>query len=333
MEALRYSQLDDRSKLQFNFLSAGLSNYLPEIDGKLHFQIYKSLLDNLATAYSDITDKSRLADIKIKEPHSDYFKEIVKSGPLLIVTFHTGSYRLLNFLLAKWNIPISILLNQIALKEQGPIYSKLSKEISGTETQLELIDSDSPRSAINLLKAIKDKRLIIIYIDGNTGMGDRASENKNSILVNFLNGRLYVRGGIGYLSYKTQTPVLPVLAHFDDDGSNIIECFPVIRPNAEGTKEDYEYEAMQKVYDNAASVIGKYPNQWEGWFYIHKSAVINNTDEEIDLQEKDLSWYKPKDFGVFRMGKDNYLIDKKHYSFQQISDNLYDKLDKLDVFS
>lgn len=333
MEVDEFKDLDDRSLLQFNFMSAGLANYLPSIDGSQHFSIYKRLLNNLDTAFADIEDTGKSGRIKIIEESYGYFESCISQGPLFVVTFHTGSYRLVNFLLAKRKVPISILMNKIALREQGPIYSELSKAISGDENLLKLIDSDSPKSAMSILRAVKDERVIIVYIDGNAGFGERASENKNSVLINFLQGKLYVRGGIGYLAYRASVPILPVLSQIDSRGDNIIQCFPTIAPMPGQNQQEFEQSAIQKIFDHAATLIEQSPDQWEGWFYIHRSAFIkNNNDEEEALSAMDFGWYKPKKYGVFKMGETKYLMHKQTYTFQEINDSLYNKLLKIKIF-
>lgn len=329
---LKYNDLDDRSCLQFNFLSAGLTNFLPSIRGKEHFSIYRKLLINLNKAYTDIETKEFIQKAILIDNSKESLKDLATNGPLIICAFHTGSYRLLNLFLAKWQVQVSLLLNQIALKDQGELFHKIYSDNSGRNDLLELIDSDSPRSGFGLLKAISQKRVIVAYIDGNAGLGNRATENKNSTLINFLEGQLYVRGGLGYLSYKTKTPILPIAAHFDKDYNNVVECFPLIKPSATLNKDEYVQQAMQEIYNHAGKLIKNNPDQWEGWFYIHKSALIQDFNEDETLSEENLTWFVPEKYGAFKMGEDYYLMSKKDYSFQKINSVLYKKLIQIPVF-
>ena len=80
-----------------------------------------------------------------------------------------------------------------------------------------------------------------------------------------------------------------------------------------------------------APLIAAYPEQWEGWLYIHKSANIVHTNT---INEK--SKIKPADeekicldsfrFGIFKVNGSPYLLRKSTYSFYEINNHLYNLL-------
>ena len=59
-----------------------------------------------------------------------------------------------------------------------------------------------------------------------------------------------------------------------------IECdtFDPIVPDSNKERNVFAEETTQQIYDLAAPLIKAYPEQWEGWLYIHKVAnIINET--------------------------------------------------------
>lgn len=324
---IRFNQLDPNTLLQFNFVSAALRNFLPSKNAAKHFLFYKQLMSNLQVSQEDPWNNTVL-DRAIHQGTTTEIENCINNGPLIICTFHCGSYRLLNQMLARRKAKVSLLLNAKVMAEQGNDFLRGYKENSGEDGLLELIDADSARSAISILKAISSQRVVVAYLDGNTGAGENANENKNNSVISFLGGKIFVRSGLAYLSYKSHTPILTVVASKTAEGSNILNYFPLIRPMPGEGKDKYINETLQKIYSYAESIIVQHPEQWEGWLYLHKAVAADELSDSDDpsLIDKNLGWFNDYEYGVFTVGNDHFLFQKATYSFFKIDSVLYERL-------
>src|SRR5690349_8607120 len=107
----------DELLVKFNFVSAGLTNFLPELDHNKHEAIFKDILlhQRLSVLEQEFFGALDYASYENLTP--DVWKAL--QSPAVICTFHTGSYRLINQFLAKNNIPYSLVISKDVLEQQG----------------------------------------------------------------------------------------------------------------------------------------------------------------------------------------------------------------------
>lgn len=241
-----------------------------------------------------------------------------------------GSYRLINLFLIKYKIAYSLVISKRLLKEQGNDYLDFyTKQCDSDEVRFEIIDADSPTSTINMVKHLKKGRSLLIYTDGNLGTGVDIENSRNTCLINFLSQRIYARTGVAYLSYLLSVPIIPVFSYINTQKKDVLKFEEIIMPNPNSTRLEYCNYLTRLIYGNAEALIRKYPDQWEGWLYLHKIAVIDKIFENKcscfslkNTSNTNLIFNK-LDFGLFQIGGTYYLFQKKGYKSYEIQKDLY----------
>jgi len=159
---------------QFNLVSAGLTNYIPTINHKEHEKIYKKILMHQHLSSLEQSFFSVL-DFVSYENLSDETLNLLKEKPVIISTFHTGSYRIINHFLVKNQIPYSLVIARDVLKTQGEEIKRLFSEYYDgyVNNELTLIDAESSSSGIQMIREVKKGKSLLLYVDGNVGAGEK----------------------------------------------------------------------------------------------------------------------------------------------------------------
>jgi Lauroyl/myristoyl acyltransferase len=325
---------DEFTMGKFNLVSASLQNYLPGISFAEHEKIFRGILmhQHVSILEQDIPDI--LQHVTFDGLRGDYVN-MLKTHPVIICTFHTGSYRAINHFLFKNGINFSIVVAKSVFNTQAKDFENIHQNFYLQDTAVfNVIDAENPRSLFQMIREIKEGRVLVFYIDGNTGTEIKNEEKNNLCDIRFLHQRMYARKGIAYLSYITDTPVLTVGCYrktFDD----IHMIFhDLIFPDKEMDRESFSLQATQQMFDYIMPVIEKYPEQWEGWLYLYKSInLVNKVTTDVKykpLPESELAEFKFNiaEFGICKIDELPYLFKKSTFSFYPITEDLYNTLHK-----
>ena len=120
-----------------------------------------------------------------------------------------------------------------------------------------------------MTRELKAGRSILVYIDGDTGSGE---EHKTT--VDFLNQKVNVRKGVPYASYLSGVPILPIVQFRKKNLQNVLRVGRPIQCAKNEGRDDFSQRALGTIYRYFGQYVKKYPDQWEGWSYIHNSMVI-----------------------------------------------------------
>lgn len=313
---------------KYNLVSAGLYNFLPDIDPENHESIFKNILFHQKRGIESQKNFSHLeqAEILGLKPVNDSYK----LNQCIFCSFHLGSYRLINLFLIKYKIPYTLVISKRLLKEQGDDFLDFyMNQGESDEIRFEVIDADSSASTINMVKHLKKGRSLLIYTDGNLGNGVDVKDSKNSCLINFMNQKIYARTGVAFLSYLLKIPIMPVFSYLNTEKKDVLKFDKIIIPDNKSTKLEYCNYVTNLLYGNAEALITSYPDQWEGWLYLHKIAVIDKIVENkrsfIDQKNTPSTnlIFNKLDFGLFQIGSTFYLFQKKGYKSYIIQKDLY----------
>ncbi len=321
---------DDALNNQFNLVSAGLLNFLPEIGFEQHRAIFRDILLNQQLSWLEQSAFAALDFLSCEGISSDVVK-VLSGRPAIICTFHTGSYRLLNLLLVTLKVRYSLVIARTVVEQQGGVFAEAYNKITGQngkDSGFSIIDAEDGGSGLKMLRNLKAGRCLVIYIDGNTGAGKTEEKNDNCCTIEFLHQRLVVRKGIAHLSHTAQVPILPVYSYrrsLDDIRLRFLD--PVL-PEPGKDRSGFAQETTQTIFQMIAPVITRYPEQWETWLYIHKMAKMKNSDQEcqgvVITSGSDINlFFNSTLFGIFRISGTAFLFRKKTYTSYEIDDNLY----------
>ncbi len=323
---------------QLQIVSAGLVNYIPEIPVNTHEELFKQILLHKKLSILEQSDYGVL-DYVQTEGLTYEMITLLRNKPCVICTFHTGSYRILNLFLCQQKIPYALVLGNEVMEKQGHLFASLFQNLPGQSStdRLNLINAESANSGMQMLKALKSGRSLLVYIDGNTGSGLNTSNNENSCLVNFLNQKLYARQGIAFLAHLAKVPLLTVASYRKTPENICLKFFDPVFPDLKQSRAHFASATTQLIYDQIAPLIKQYPEQWEAWLYIHKVARIINTpanEDEIVQNESSFQkiYFDSFRFGIFKVYAKPFLLKKHEYSFYEISTQLYNKLNRCTDF-
>lgn len=319
---------------KFNIVSACLSNYLPKVALQAHRKIFKDIFLHQQLSLFD-QHFNELPDYVVYENLNAEIWEILKKGPSIICTFHTGSYRLLNLFLAKHNIAYSLVTSNSVMTQHGISFKKMYNEVSSDiliEEGLKIIDCENANSGLEIIKDIKKGRKILIYIDGNSGSGRETINNSNKCEINFLNQKIFARLGIGYLAHRMQIPILTIVSYRNSINEIRLKFFDPIFSDEKQEKTLSAKKVTQDIYDFVAPIIQQYPEQWEAWLYLHKVADTRGTNLNLvpdhlmsPIENKKLH-FNASCFGIFKIATSYFLFTKATYKSYQIEESVYNLL-------
>lgn len=316
---------------QFNMVSASLSNFLPEIPFSQHKDIYKNILLHKKLSILEQSSHSVLDFVK-KENHSVELQNLIRTRPSIVCTFHTGSYRIINLFLAINKIPFTLVTGKDIMEKEGETFLTHFKEITGnTIDSFKIIDAENAIAGMQMLRELKKGRTLVLYMDGNTGAGTVTNHNLNNHAVDFLHQKIFARKGIAYLAHIANVPVIPVASYRNSMEDIRLRFFDPIYPDKRKHPDEFAKETTQEIYDLVTPLIKKFPEQWEGWLYLHKVASIVNLNAEFRHANEQYSCcekvrFNSRLFGIFKLGNVSLLLNKSAYSFYEVDSSLYEIL-------
>jgi lauroyl/myristoyl acyltransferase len=321
----------------FEFLSANLAHFLPHIPATEYESIYRRILTNyLLSAHSfAYVDMASMKHLHV-EGDTGFMAPDVKRSPRIFCSYHLGGYRaVLPFLLSA-GYSLALVINNLMYRQQkAQIESVVSQwnALKGTALTIQILDAESPDIGKLMAMALIGGRSILVFPDGNTGVGGVHQRNAKQLKVRFLNQTIYSRTGIATLSHTLKAPITPIVAYYVTvDGMQlpVCHCADPIDPRTLGLPADvYVRQATTQLYAILADHLSRYIDQWESWFYIHKFL---DTDELIaqappalagPADEADELVLDQDRFGLFKLNQDGYLFDRKTYQSYPLTEAVY----------
>jgi lauroyl/myristoyl acyltransferase len=319
---------DDILNRSVNFVSANLVNFIPEMDVTEHEPLFRQILlyqklSRLDAEYPNIYDS-----VSIDGLNNETLR-LLKEQPSIICSFHFGSIRLINYFLANNFIKFSLVISDSALEDFRGLYKNLYAQHAAYpgDDGFNIISAQSPHSGLQMLRELKKGHCLLIYIDGNSGAGNDSINNENRVKINFLAETMYARKGIGYISHLSGAPII-VAANYRKTIDDIrIKFFEPIFPDKNLDRETYVNITTQKIYDIFSDLLIQYPHQWEAWLYLHtviKPAEFKDIKHETSsgLQADQLVLNKKK-FGLFNIGNEFFLFNKRTYKSYKLERPFY----------
>lgn len=195
-----------------------------------------------------------------------------------------------------------------------------------------VINAESPGSALQMFRELKRGKSLVIYIDGNTGAGTQTNQNENSCLISFLNQQIIARKGAGFLCHAAGVPILPVICHRNSLEEITLQFFDMMYADIKEERNGFAEKITAKVYDMVAPFIIRHPDQWEAWLYLHKVAHIikplaMNSDSRSGTLIDKLR-FNTIEFGLFKISQHYYIFNKSNYVSYQINSSIYSLLTK-----
>lgn len=324
LEKVKYS--DDEMERKFVFVSAELLNFLPAIRYEEHLSIFNNIFANQKLNKSVQNSKDILDTISLKY-FSNEINDFILKRPCIFCSWHLGAYNQINHFIAQKGIPYSVVVSKAIFQlERDTFIQNFNKIYSNPNgNNFSVINAESPTAILQILRDLKGGKSILFYIDGNTGVGSTRN-SVNNCYINFLDGNIFARKGVAYLSYMAKVPILPI-ASYRVGGQITFEFGSLMYPDLVQDRNDFAGYCTQNLYDFIAPKIKMYPDQWEGWLYLYKSMKsINTNPEEVDyypgVKEKKII-FNSLLFGLFRFEQNYYLFNKRRFMSYVINRDIY----------
>ncbi len=325
---------DDTLNRTFNFVSANLLNFLPEIAADTHEHLFKDMLLHQQLSLLEYRYPEIINNVA---PEGSYEAAIslLKTQPCIVCTFHMGSNRVLNHMLAYHEVPYAVVMANHIAKEEGEAFRALFAEEYQQKhgEPFTVIEAQKPDACLKMLRELKKGKSLLIYIDGNTGAGDDSIKNENRCKIDFLNGHVYARSGVSYLSHLANVPVITAVSYRKSFDTIHLRFGAPLYPDLAKDRKAYAAETTQKIYNAFMPLLKRYPEQWECWMYLHKivdysSFVIADSAPQPGQPAAGSFHLNKSRFGFFNIGEEKYLFNKRTYTSYRVNQDIYQVLSK-----
>lgn len=316
----------------YHTVSANLNKFMPEIKEEDHFQILKDIRESRAKMMTE-TYKPTL----IKEIIRDTGDIDKTKLPAIFCTYHLGSYKSIIGLLAKEGIDFDLVIDERTIDTQAEHIHEVVNNVKsnfGTNIQFNIISAESKAVSLEVTKSLREKRSVVIYIDGNTGVGGVFKKDNSMLPIDFLGQPIYSRKGVATLGIMNNVPIIPVVSYYKDDFVfPKIEFLEPIVYNKEQTRQEAIVSITKQLFEILEKYVRMYPNQYEAWMYFHKyldfdrlpkrELVANKLTEEAHVR------FNKMDYALFKMDEDFFIFDKLTYGGIQIGEGIFELLTDL----
>ncbi|MGA0557745.1 hypothetical protein ACO2Q8_13905 [Larkinella sp. VNQ87] len=330
----QFESLDLRKEkgylFKFTTFSASVQNILPEIPIEKHEDLFQKLL--LQQVYTTF-DQQFLSANDLLQTKGPIRTLLQNRQPNIYCTFHLGSYRLLTSYLYRNGVDLALLVSRGTYQEQGKAIWDTIKGLQkkhNLTNSFQILDAEQTSSTLQIIRELRAGTSLVIFIDGVTSTTGLNRQEDKEIQVRFGNQNVWARKGVGFLSYVTQTPIVPVISYREKNLNNVLSFLDPVVPEPNCDRESYCRHSLQLLYDSFWQYLTKYPEQWEGWNYIHKFLDQHELEQQAETkplrrQTKRVAFNHER-YSVCDLEDSPILFDRRLYVTYEISSDLRDFL-------
>lgn len=269
----------------------------------------------------------------------DAFRDCVRSGPVIFVCFHLGPIAPLLAYISNHEIDITLLLDQSYFEKGAAHYDSIYHrytEKRSLDHSFSILNAETKQAGARIASAIRQGSSLLLFVDGNTGVGGISRQDSRLCAVDFLGKKIFARNGVAYFSKLFNMPVVPAVTYFENSGDQVnyfLEfCAPVF-PGKEMSKEQAAADVTRQLFSTLEKYVLKYPDQWEGWLYFHHFIDKGQLPaEEMQVEPGDallpLRFASHRCSFFFHDGS-YYLLNQLNYRHYAISNDVYKLLSNL----
>ncbi|OON68373.1 hypothetical protein [Hymenobacter sp. CRA2] len=315
--------------------SANRRNYLPDYPST-DAAFYEHVLRH--RDWASLDEGEDLAYFLTRFTGDTSFLADVHQRPRVFCTFHLGSYRVIHHFLLRHQVRFTLVVDRATLEQQGEKFEQLRAQNPAFQGgEFRLLDAESPSIGRQMMREVKAGRSLLFYLDGNTGVGGMHRQDDKLALIPFLHGRIYARKGIAFLAHLTGTPIVPLVSFRHSADELETHFFPAIEPDQALPREQFAVDTTRHLFGLLEPTVRRYPEQWEGWLYMHHFADVHGLREQHpplpspapEELTGPLAFHTAR-YGLFAHAEGPQLFDRLTYQTFGISDKLATLLQQLD---
>lgn len=316
--------------MKFTTFSANVENLIPSIPRHQHEELFKEVLlqqvftnfDQRCLTAGDLVKLRGLPDLSGKD-----------AGAKIYCTYHMGSYRLLASVLFRKGVDCVLLVGNNMNRTQG---DSMAEHIEGLRQKhgltnvFRIVEAGHATAGLTILRELKAGRSVVVYVDGSPETTPEEGEEQQFLSVRFGQRHVLTRKGVGYLSHAANVPIVPVVSYRQPNMTNVLQFFPPIRPIHQSNREMYCQETMQQLFDVFWPYVVNYPEQWEGWSFIHsflEPEIVKRKPLSLPAHRPAFNDYR---YTLCDLEKAPILFDRRLYQTYEITEDLRDLLLSID---
>lgn len=300
----------------YHLADANLMHFFPHMDAERRKSVIAEVFFQQRMAARDYANHGLIEATDIADL-AGVLGPAAGATPRIYCTYHVGSYRHFFHVLARAGIDCMLFMAGKTMELQGE--SILRAANNAWPGKLDMINAEASSSLLSGARALKRGKSVVIYIDGNAGVGANWQSDKLRP-VPFFGKTLLARTGIAYLSHLSGVPIVPVTCRRGEPASLTLTLHPALAPD--GTARDaYVRETTAALYAVLEREIAATPGQWEGWLYVHKylqkrqGPVVRELSHKPDVRPESVLQANLAKFAVLMFGDKPVLLDKQRHSF------------------
>lgn len=312
-------KLEDEKRFSFLQFTSSKKHFFPKNTKLNNLDFYNKVKTNQALSTFDLINYIEIKDNIKLSYDPDTFKQ-----PKIYCTFHYGSYKVLNCILHDQNIDFSVIVNKVILeKDEDTLIELHEQELirSNKKNDFQIINANSNSGLIKMIRALKQGKSLVIYIDGNSGVEGFNNNSEKTVVVNFLNKEIYSRTGVAFLSNHLNIPIVPVISSRSSNYEEIrIKFYDEIKPTT--NNEESIRKTTQKIWDIFSKEVSKDPTQWASILCAHhflkikdKVVLKGNNKEKYSINKVEFDFFKKAD--------DYYLYSHNNFWTFKLSNNIF----------
>jgi len=333
----------DQNELNcIEFASANLRHLLPAVPVEHHAGIINEILLTQACAALDEDSCFLSETTEISDPASILLSASEK--PVIFCTFHYGSYRLVNQVLASHGLNYILPVSSdifAAHKQRYEDNFETIKAYFKSASQLLVVNAEEATAALTMARKTRAGWSLLAYIDGNTGVQGAARRDAKLLRISLLGKPIYARKGIAFLSHFLKLPIVPVICEITGPTGRSMTFHDKIEPSVNGEdREAYCRMATEKLYSILGDYLKKTPVQWEGWMFLQKyldmdgleiNEAVDGQDVVTDTEADEITGnrliFNHNRYGFIVQDDQRVLLDKATYKLLTLPDNISDLLE------
>jgi len=301
----------------FTFFSANVLHYMPVIPYRDHLQCFRACCGYQKLSLLDQRFFGPQFPVKITGWDS-HWVDGLRSRPGIICTMHSGSYRLINFMLARDSVPHAILVSSKFKSTQEEALRQLYPRIGLDPTPVHVLDAGKATTPLTMMRLLDRGVNIVVYVDGDVGVPLKGTDKLQRIP--FLAQHIHIRKGIARIAARQQAPIYPIFNFRKDAGTINVYPLDAIEPQGRHDQQLFEEQTLSLIYQTFASLLLHHPMQWENWFALHENIDINK--RFIAPRFPDQPDYRPENpdyYGIFQHDEAFFLLGKQDYQVMPLN--------------
>lgn len=313
---------ESHSLQTFQFLSANLSRFFPEMPESEHKKAYFEILSYRVLQGVDTQFSSNFSGL---DDFNEFnYEEIRQHLPAMFVSHHTGSYRSAMAFLVKYNINVVLMVDPLAykytLEKMQHQYQQVKTAFNST-SELIIFPTNQPDLSLQIMAKVKKGYSVLAFIDGNSGSNGYLNRD-NSLQIPFFGQDIYVRTGLPTLSFYLKIPIVPMLSYYDEGLQprwNVYD--PIVPPKGERNPAVYVAESTRYLYSILENALKQYPMQWEGWMFLHRYLTLPAADAGVPSSLTGISINDKA--GLFMLDGRYYILNKENYKLMELDEEVF----------